>query len=68
VPTVKTKDAEGMSRHGDAAISRCLAWYASNMNGMWIEEFQTGAPKADRWDKTDGDDDNDFYNEGAGAW
>jgi len=67
VPTVKTKDAEGMSRHGDAAISRALAWYASNMNGCWIEEFQTGAAKADRWDKTDGDD-NDFDNEGAGAW
>jgi phage FluMu gp28-like protein len=66
VPTVKTKDAEGMSRHGDAAISRCLSWYASNMDGLWIEEFQTGAPKSSRWDKNS--DDDEIQYEGEGAW
>ncbi len=68
LPKLKTESVDGKNRHGDSAISKALAWYASNMDGSWIEEFQTGIPKANRWDKADTEDDNDNEYEGAGAW
>ena len=71
VPKIRQEDQKGMKRHGDAAISRCLAWFASNMNGSEIGDFQTGTPKSGRWDKAtkdNEDQDNDYNYEGEGAW
>jgi len=67
LPKIKTGSNNGKKRHGDSAISRCMALYASNMDGIWIEEFQTIPDKASRWDKSDNEDD-DIEFVGEGAW
>ncbi len=69
-PKLRQQDTKNKKffRHADAAIALALAWYASIQDGCVIEEFETAGPKASRWDKTDDDNDNDFYREGVGGW
>jgi phage FluMu gp28-like protein len=40
IPEGKTKTGQGQQRHGDTAVSLCLAWFATNQGGGVIEYIE----------------------------
>ena len=40
IPEGKTKTGQGQQRHGDSAVSLCLAWFASTQGGGLIEYIE----------------------------
>ena len=68
LPKLNTEASDGKNRHGDSAISRALAWYASCMETGFIEDFMTAPSKSERWGGIGTDDDDEIEFEGDGAW
>ena len=66
LPKLKTESLSGKQRHGDSAISKVLALYATKLNAAPIE-YTAGPDKNSRWDLLD-EDDHDFDIQGAGGW
>lgn len=55
IPDVRSTDKNGGKRHGDAAISGALAWFASR-NPVAPYEYTPIPTKSARWDSDDDDD------------
>lgn len=64
VPEVRSTDKNGGKRHGDAAISGALAWFASR-NPVSPYEYTPVPTKSARWD---GDEDDDLGRAWRGAY
>jgi phage FluMu gp28-like protein len=59
--------ADGGQRHGDSAVSLCMAVRATYMDGAPID-FQGLPPKKDRWDSDPDGPDSDYPDDMQGAW
>lgn len=66
LPALRKEDTKNskFKRHGDSAIALALAYYASDQDVMPTDGF-IEVPKASRQDSAG---DNEFFDEGAGAW